>query len=145
MDFAAVRDKIVEVLQTLEGSSKPLKKVFSTMAVKADQWPCSKIEFGGFSNERYDSASNEITVTFKIKIELRLQNIDNEIDDLTTQRMDITTAIVQAFCTNENIDTLGGLVHRFDLTPGESKYENEEIPKMSFYLLAKASKLQMIS
>ncbi len=140
--FKDVKDKLVNILTTLTGSGQPIQQVFGYMEPSPEAYPCAMVSITGNSNEtRLDSDSNLQLVEFVIRVFIPQENNQDRED----QRLMLTDAIFDAFRTSANIDTLGGLVDKFDLYVGNPVATNEDQPVFGFDLLVQASKLRTIS
>lgn len=140
--FKTVRDKLVTILETLEGTSKPLKEVFGYMEPIPQLYPCAMVRVSGTSTEtRLDTSSNELVMEFTIRVLIRADNTKATED----QRLDLIDSIIDAFRSTSNVDTLGGIVEKFDITSIIQIEANEDQPVFGFDLIVNASKIRLIS
>lgn len=140
--FKTVKDKLVDILETLEGTSKPLKEVFGYIEPSPQLYPCAMVRLTGTSSElRLDSASNEMTMEFTIRVLMRVDNTEAAED----QRLDLLDAIMAAFRTPTTVDTLGGIVEKFEINSMIAIETNEDQPAFGFDLVVNASKIMLIS
>lgn len=140
--FKTVKNKLVTILQTLEGTAKPLKEVFGYIEPTPQLYPCAMVRLTGTSTEvRLDSASNEMVMEFTIRILMRVDNTETTED----QRLDLLDSIMDAFRTASNIDTLGGIVEKFDINSMIPIETSEDQPVFGFDLIVQASKIMLIS
>ncbi len=136
-----IKDKLVTILTTLTGNNKPLQAVFGYGEPSPQQYPCVKVQWVGGSETRMDNASNELIMDFHIRVYLREKNTQGAED----QRLDLVTSIHDALRTSANVDTLGGLVHKVEITSESALNVNEEQPVFGFDMNLQVKKLQLIS
>lgn len=139
--FKTVKDSIVTILNTITGSTKPLKVVFGYMEPQPSQYPCALVRVVNGAEIRLDSASNFLTMDFVVRVLIREKNTQAAED----QRLDLMTNVVAAFRSTANVDTLGGIVEKFDVQAITPIDINEPEPAFGFDLILSASKIRMIS
>lgn len=140
--FKTVKDKLKTILQTLEGTGKPLKEVFGYIEPTPQLYPCAMIRVSGTSTEsRLDSGSNELMMEFTIRVLLRVDNSETA----ENQRLDLLDSIMDAFRTSANVDTLAGTVDKFDVHSMIQIETSEDQPAFGFDLIVQASKMMLIS
>ncbi len=140
--FKDLKTKLVSVLSTITGDNKPLKAVYGYMEPSRQSYPCALVRVAGGSQEiRLDSDSNELVMEFVIRVIIREKNTE-AVED---QRLDLIDSVLGAFRTTANVDTLNGLVEKFDIASITPLDINEDQPVFGFDILVQASKIQFIS
>lgn len=135
-----IKNKIMEILESLKGDGKPLAEVYGYFEPQPKKFPCALVRSTeGQDKKRIDSAHNEVCYSFEIRVLFRTENTLEE-EEL---RMNVFEAIDEAFSKKPNVDTLGGLVHRFDLQGKYFDSQNEQ-PCTGIYFKAEAFKLKSI-
>lgn len=140
--FKTVKDKIVTILTTIKGSGLPLKEVYGYMNPSPQNYPVAMVRVVGVSNEvRLDTASNELTMQFVVRVLIREKNSQTAED----QRLDLMTSLTDVFRLAANVDTLQGIVEKFDVSEIVPIDINEDQPAFGFDLNLIASKIKLIS
>lgn len=140
--FKSIKNKLVDILETLQGTGKPLKAVFGYIEPTPQNYPCAMVRISGTSTEnRLDTNSNEVTAEFTIRVLLRVDNSEAAED----QRLDLLDSILDAFRSATYVDTLGGTVEKFDVASIVQIETNEDQPAFGFDLIVNASKIETIS
>ena len=140
--FKEVKDRLVTILGTITGTSQPLKATFGYMNPSPELYPCALVRVQGASQEiRLDTASNLLTMEFVVRVLIREKNTPPAED----QRLTLMTAVTAVFRSAANVDTLAGLVEKFDIISITTIDINEDQPAFGFDLVLQASKIRTIS
>lgn len=140
--FKTVKDKIVTILTTKTGVGQPLQEVYGYMNPSPQNYPVAMVRIAGASSEqRLDTASNVLTMQFVVRVLIREKN-SQTTEDL---RLDLMTALTDVFRTASNVDTLQGIVEKFDVSEILPIDVNEDQPAFGFDLILIASKIKPIS
>lgn len=110
-DFIDIKDAIITVLESLKGEGKPFAEVYDELKEMPDTYPCAMVDISGASDERFDTANNEVTVGFLIRVLVLSDNTATS----RNQRIEIAQQVMDEFRKAANVDTLGGLVHRMNV------------------------------
>ena len=141
MSFIAVKDQLKTIVETLEGTY--LEEVYAYPESNPGKWPCAQIFMSRSPAEvRLESNSNLMGVGFFIRVLLRPDN-DETQENL---RLTILDALMDAFRTSANVDTLNGTCERFDLLdPEPISTDQAEQPLFGFALPVIAYKIKEIT
>lgn len=140
--FKTVKDKIVTILNTKKGVGQPLQEVYGYMNPSPQNYPVAMVRVTGASSEvRLDTSSNVLAMQFVVRVLLREKN-SQTAEDL---RLDLMTALTDVFRTSANVDTMQGIVEKFDLSEIVPIDVNEDQPAFGFDLILIASKIKPIS
>lgn len=139
--FKAVKDQLETVLNTLVGSTKPLKAVFGYPEPSPQQYPCAVIHYLDSNEERLDSSSNFLTVRFVLRFMIREKNTAAA----NNQRLELMDSVYAAFRTSARIDTLGGVCQKFDFGAATMLNASEDQPIFGFDLIVSAGKIELIT
>lgn len=141
MSFLAVKTKLVSILNEITGEGEPLQKTFAYFEPSPQEFPAAMVRsLGASSEERLDSGSNFLTMLFTIRIVTRTKNTETAEDDL----LGVVDAILDKFRAAENVDTLGGIVEKFDILSVEEYESQTDQPIIGFDITVAASKIKAI-
>lgn len=140
--YKTVKDKIVAILTTKKGTGQPLQEVFGYMNPSPQNYPVALVRVAGVSTEqRLDTASDVLIMQFVVRVLIREKN-SQAAEDL---RLDLMTTFTDLFRTSSNIDTLQGIVEKFDMSEIVPIDISEDQPAFGFDLILIASKIKPIS
>lgn len=139
--YKTIKDGIAAVLTSITGDGLPLKASYAYHEVSPQSYPCAMVFAKDGQEIRLDSASNEVTAQYVVRVLIREKNTLAGED----QRLDLMDAVPAAFRTHSLIDTLGGLCQKFDIGNMETINLDETEPVFGFDLNLVASKIVLIS
>lgn len=124
--ITSVKAKIKTLLETKEGTGEPLNEVYGYIEVEPRLYPCALVEYLEHIELRLDDATNELTVKYLVKV------LINDANDLTTSttRMGLIQELTDMF--RSYVDTLDGIVTRFDVESVKAFNSSEDVPYSGF-------------
>ena len=139
--FLAVKDAILDILESLVGTDQPFQEVFGYSEPTPQAFPCAMIRGVSGGEAAFDSASNLMTANFVIRVLQRVENSESAED----QRLALIDYLCEVFRKKEIVDTLGGIVEQFTISSISFIETNEEQPVFGFDFVVSASKIKLIN
>lgn len=140
-DIETIKAKIKTILETIEGGGLTLNEVFGYMENQPLVFPSAMIDIFDYEEARFDTANNEITVKFLIKVLIRDTNDSTSSDT----RMAVIKGVTDVFRTSANVDTLNNEVERFDIERVSAFNKSEDMPFTGFDLILRVYFIKPIS
>jgi len=145
-----IRDKLVEIVEELAGAGQPLTQVYGRLKSSYNTNPTALLfpfamvdVFEQSASERLDTASNLNTYSFIIRTVLRDKNKQEDAD----LRITIMEAFTDKLIENDVVDTLDGVVCKFDVVNITPFYDPDTYgqPIMGFDIIVNAAIIKSIT
>lgn len=140
MSFASTKTALIGILNGIAGSGQPLAEVHGFFNATLDALPAALVDIGGTSlDERYDSASNEVSMSFVIRV---IVDEAGNTQAASDKRITVMEDVMDELRKRVNADTLGGAVHRVTVS-GATPFQSDETesPMLGFDIQVVASKI----
>jgi len=132
MSNSTFRNKLIEVLDGLDGASEIFQKFYKVLVAEPEGFPVLMLHpLEGSTETRLDSNSNFVTMRYEA-VALWNQSDDEALGTAIATAMD---AVMDEFRTSALVDTLGGVVEKFDITPPEPIQTEGETPLTGFRVI----------
>lgn len=129
MSYTTFRNKLISVLGTLAGVGKPFQEFHPVLKAKPGGFPVLMLNpIEGSTEIRLNTNSNFVTMKYQV---IALWNVE-DTDDLGVKIAAAMDSVADAFRTSAYVDTLDGVVDKFDVSAPEPIQTEGDNPLVGF-------------